>query len=113
MIACHGASSSAPIPPIAMKTYCQPNACVIQPVSGANKTVEKYWAEWKTAAAVPRSADGTQAATIRVLPGMVGASAAPNSRRSANNTNTAVAPEKWSMRPCRNVTADHTKRLSA
>ncbi|MNP32046.1 hypothetical protein D3C76_1252030 [compost metagenome] len=50
----------------------------------------KYCAELKIAEAVPRSAVGNQAATMRALPGKDGASARPTRKRSMNSATTAV-----------------------
>ena len=50
-------------------TLRQPKAWASQPISGANSTVAKYWAELKMAEAVPRSLPGNQAATMRALAG--------------------------------------------
>jgi hypothetical protein len=77
-------------------TQGQPSLWVIPPMSGVNSTIAKYWAELKMAAARPRSDTGNQAATIRLLAGNDGASAAPSSRRSPNKEPIAarVAPKK-------------------
>ena len=72
-------------------TCSHPQEWTIQPISGANSTVAKYWAELKIAEAVPRSAVGNQAATIRALPGKEGASAKPTRKRSMNSATMALA----------------------
>ncbi len=58
---------------------------------GEKSTSAKYWAELKIADAVPRSAVGNQADTIRLLPGNEGASARPSRKRRPNSTVTAAA----------------------
>ncbi len=84
---------------------------MISPISGANSTVAKYCAELKIAAAVPRSCAGNHAATMRLLAGNDGASAAPTRARSANSTGMAsVAPNKATV-PCSRVNTDHKIRL--
>ncbi len=50
---------------------------------GAKATRAKYCEELKIAEAVPRSAVGNQAATMRPLPGKTGDCARPERRRSA------------------------------
>ena len=84
------AAITTPMPPVTKKTHGQPNSWVIQPESGANRNVAKYWLELKTADAVPRSAVGNQAATMRPLPGKAGASASPSRKRSAKKTISAT-----------------------
>ena len=80
-----------PMAPMTMNTCSQPQAWTIQPISGANSTVAKYCAELKIAEAVPRSAVGNQAATMRALPGNDGASAKPTRKRSMNRAMIALA----------------------
>src|SRR5207249_6108729 len=102
---------TAPMLPMTKNTYGQPKRYVIQPVSGANIAVAKYCAELKIAEAVPRSAVGNHAATIRAFPGKDGASARPSRKRRANRTTTAVAASKYPMNPCRNVKTDQATML--
>ncbi|MCY1445866.1 hypothetical protein D9M71_623980 [compost metagenome] len=83
--------NTMPNVPMTMNTCSQPQACTIQPINGAKSTVAKYWAELKMADAVPRSAVGNQAATIRALPGNDGASAKPTMKRSMNRATIALA----------------------
>src|SRR6185369_3016772 len=89
----HGqqAANSRPIAPINQKTGGQPNLCMMPPITGAKNTVAAYWAELKIAEAVPRSAVGNHAATMRLLAGRDGDSAAPSRSRSRKSTTTIEA----------------------
>ena len=69
-----------------VKTCFQPRVVTTMPMMGANSTWAKYWAELKIAEATPRSWDGNQAATMRLLAGNDGPSAMPSMSRSANST---------------------------
>src|SRR4051812_36697338 len=80
----------------------------MNPMIGANRTVAKYWAELKTADAVPRSFAGNQAATMRLLAGKEGASANPIRKRSANRTYTAAAANQ-PTKPTNTVNRDQKK----
>src|SRR5262245_20169796 len=101
-----------PRAPMEKKTYGQPNACVIQPVSGAKTTVAKYWDELKMADAVPRSAAGNHAATIRPLPGNDGASASPRRNRIEKSATTAALTGNHPTNPWRNVNSDQARMLT-
>src|SRR4051812_50194090 len=78
---------------------------------GANRTVAKYWAELKIAAASPRSSLGNHAEVMRLLPGNDGASAAPTSRRRPNSAATARPPVRNPIPPWSTVNTDHRKML--
>ena len=92
---------------------------------GAKSTVAKYCAELKTALAVPRSAVGNHAATIRLFAGKEGDSATPSRKRSVNSINTApvtvIGSKKGSWivnwcpwpktQPCSNVNTDQSVML--
>src|SRR3954468_14965136 len=82
-------------------------------MSGANITVAKYCAELKIADAVPRSAVGNHAATIRGLPGNEGDSARPMRKRSENSATAGAIKLIHPTNPCNAVNADHTSRLKA
>ncbi|MNT75534.1 hypothetical protein D3C72_2144370 [compost metagenome] len=73
----------------------------------------KYCAELNIAEAVPRSAVGNQAATMRALPGKDGASAKPTRKRSMNRVTTDQAIGTMSTKPCRRVNTDQVKMLKA
>ncbi|MNG38832.1 hypothetical protein D3C84_1266730 [compost metagenome] len=66
-----------------------------------------------TADAVPRSAVGNQAATMRALPGNEGASAKPTKKRSMNRVTTDQATGTVSTKPCNRVNTDQVKMLKA
>ncbi|MNW17590.1 hypothetical protein D3C71_2168230 [compost metagenome] len=73
----------------------------------------KYCAELKIADAVPRSAVGNQAATMRALPGNDGASAKPTRKRRVNRVTTAQATGMLPTKPCIRVNSDQVKMLNA
>ena len=81
----------------------------MKPISGAKSTVAKYWAELKTAEAVPRSAAGNQAATMRALPGNDGASKSPTRKRRTNSATSAPWTPSRPTKPWRKVNSDHRK----
>src|SRR5690242_15130022 len=89
----------------------QPNVCVIQPMIGENNTVAKYCAELKIALAMPRSAVGNHAATMRALAGNDGDSVTPSRNRSANNVTSAIVVGSQPMKPCSSVNSDHSVML--
>ena len=104
----HATAATSPTSPMTAKFHCQPQVTTIHPISGANSTVEKYWAELKIAAAVPRSCVGNHCDTTRALPGSAGASAMPTRKRSANSIVTATAPLTKATSPCAAVNSDQT-----
>src|SRR5688572_1342899 len=89
----------------------QPNVCVIQPMIGENRTVAKYCAELKIALAMPRSAVGNHAATMRALAGNEGASATPSRNRRPNKVTSAIVVGSQPMKPCSKVKNDHSAML--
>src|SRR5471032_1937983 len=95
-----------PRPPIAINTYGQPKAWVIQPINGVKITAAKYCDELKTALAVPRSAVGNHVEVSLELPGNAGASAAPTRNRSAASVRTAMAAGSKTTKPCKAVNID-------
>ncbi len=95
------------------KTAGQPKPCTSHPMSGANTTVAAYCAELKIALAVPRSAAGNQAATMRLFAGNAGASAAPTRKRSANNAMSAASPVRKPTAPVSSVNSDQSAMLAA
>src|SRR5262245_32598566 len=104
-------AATTPKAPITKNTDGQPYRYVSQPVIGANIAVAKYCAELKIADAVPRSAAGNQAATIRPLPGNDGASARPSMNRSVNSATIAAVASKMPTNPWRNVNSDQVTML--
>ena len=78
---------------------------------GEKITSAKYWAELKMADAVPRSAVGNHADTMRLLPGNDGASARPSRKRRKNREATAMEAGSAPTKPCRNVKADQVRTL--
>ena len=80
-------------------------------MTGAKITVAAYCAELKIALAVPRSAVGNHAATIRLFAGNEGASAAPSKKRSVNNATIAVVADSPPTNPCSKVNTDHSAML--
>ena len=102
-----------PSPPMTKNTQGQPNECVSQPMSGVKLTAEKYCAELKMAAAVPRSLPGNQVATSRLLDGNAGPSANPTAIRSTNSATIAEANPKPPTKPCRKVKNDQRKIAQA
>ena len=87
----HANASTKPNTPMNQKQLRQPWLCTSQPNSGANITSAKYCEELNSAEAVPRSAVGNQAATIRPLPGNTGDWARPEMRRSTKIVLNAIA----------------------
>ena len=71
-------------------------------------------AELKKATAVPRSATGNHAATIRLLAGIDGASAIPTPNRKINSNTTAETAVALMIptTPCSKVKTDHRNRLA-
>ena len=94
-------------------THGQPKAWVSQPISGVKLTAEKYWAELKIAAAVPRSLPGNHVATRRLLDGKAGPSATPTAMRSTNRPTIAEATANSPTKPCSKVKNDHRKMAQA
>src|SRR3954469_24717448 len=94
------AAKAKPTAPRNQNTACQPNWCVIVPMIGAKRTVAKYCAELKIALAVPRSAVGNHAATIRAFAGNDGDSASPSRKRSTKRGTTAEAAPSTPTNPC-------------
>src|SRR6267154_722714 len=76
---------------------------------GEKTTTAKYGEALKIAAAVPRSAVGNQAATMRLLPGNAGASATPTRSLKPNRAMITVLPAKNPTVPCRKVKSDHSR----
>src|SRR6478736_8684218 len=93
------------------KTGGQPKVCVIQPMIGENRTVAKYCAELKIALAMPRSAVGNHAATMRALAGNDGDSATPSENRSPNHATSATPGASQPMQPCNKVKTDQSEML--
>src|SRR5579871_281462 len=65
------------------KQACHPQWTVTQPMIGAKSTSAKYCDELKIAEAVPRSAVGNHAVTMRPFPGNTGDWTRPESSRKA------------------------------
>ena len=78
---------------------------------GEKTTSAKYWAELKMADAVPRSAVGNHADTMRLLPGNDGASARPSRKRRKNREATAMEAGSTPTKPCRSVKTDQMSTL--
>ena len=78
---------------------------------GEKSTSAKYCAELKIADAVPRSAVGNHADTIRLLPGNDGDSAIPSRKRREKRATTAAAAGSAPRSPCRNVKIDQIRTL--
>src|SRR6187549_343047 len=90
------------------KTGGQPKVWVIQPMIGEKSTVAKYCAELKIALAMPRSAVGNQAATMRAFAGKDGDSATPSRNRSTNSVTSATPGTNQPTQPCNKVNTDHS-----
>src|ERR1700733_2905537 len=80
-----------PKTPMNQKQLRHPWLCTSHPNSGANITNAKYCDELKIAEAVPRSAVGNHAATMRPLPGNTGDCARPERRRRTKIVLKAIA----------------------
>ncbi|MNC32147.1 hypothetical protein D3C75_804910 [compost metagenome] len=113
MVFSHTMENTMPSAPMTTNTCSQPKLNTIQPMIGANSAVAKYCAELKIADAVPRSAVGNQAATMRALPGNDGASAKPTRKRRVNKVTTAQATGRPPTKPCSRVNSDQVKMLKA
>src|SRR5215469_6969787 len=94
------------------KQSFHPRACVIQPMIGANNTSAKYCDELKIAEAVPRSAAGNHAATIRPFPGKTGDCASPDTSLKPSITMNTKAAGRYPAKPTRAPQIDQQTMLT-